>query len=622
MVTQSQKETQKIDLSGEVFTIVRLSLSAALLIAAIVLRAGFPLYLAAGLIAGLDVLIHTVEAIMHGKLFDENFLMVIAATAAFIIGEYAEAAALMLLFRLGEMLEERAENSSRRAVERLMELRPDTVELIVEETVRIIPAQDADVADIIMLRPGVRAGLDGIVVSGYSTIDTSAITGESLPREISEGDEILAGSVNLTGALKVKVTVPLEKSAVSRILEMVEGASERKTHTERLITRFARIYTPVVLILALLTAFVPPLLFSMQLNDWVYRALVVLIASCPCAIVISVPLAYFSAIGGATGRGILFRGSLSMDAMCNPALAVFDKTGTLTTGRFKVSEIIPESMNREELLHFAAAVEKYSAHPLARAVAEAASDMPEAKNVRDIPGKGTEGIVGDKLIACGSASFMQETGIQTPAIDTDMAVVFVSVDNRYAGMITLSDTLKPVGGALEKLRSLGTEKLFILSGDREEAVRSVSDRLGMDGYFAECRPEDKIARLKELLESKTGPLMYIGDGVNDTPALTLADVGISMGGLGAESAIESSDIVIMDDDLAKLPEAVEYSRRTRNIIRQNICMALGFKVLVIALGTAGIAPIWLAVAADVGVTLVAILNSTRAGRRKNENTDY
>ena len=619
-MTEERKSGLERLLDSEKVTVVRLAAALILFVLGLVFEDSgavhLVLLLAAFLAAGADVIIEAVEGLLHGRVFDEDFLMALASAAAFIIGEYAEAAALMLLFRMGELLEDKAEENSRRSVRRLMELRPDTVELVENGVSRIVPAQEARAGDLILLRPGERLGLDAKVVSGASTVDMSAVTGEALPREAAEGDSIPAGCVNITGLITLEVTAPLEQSTVSRILDMVENASEKKTRTERFITRFARIYTPAVLALAVLTAFLPPLLFSEPLGGWVYRALVILIASCPCAIVISVPLAYFMTVGGATRRGILFKGSTVIDAMCSPSCCVFDKTGTLTTGRFEVSAVVPASMDAETLLSLAGAVERYSAHPLATAIAEAGRPFDGViSDVRDVPGRGVTADADGKTVYCGSAAFMREHGIDIDCAENGAAEVFVAVGGELAGRIELADSVKPVKPVLAKLRTQGVRKLYMLSGDREEPARAVSEALGLDGYYAECMPGDKTRHLEELLSGRTGTLIYVGDGVNDTPVLTLADVGISMGGLGSDSAIESSDAVIMDDDLAKLPEAVALARRARSITRQNIGVSLAFKAAVIVLGALGIAPIWLAVLADVGVTILAIFNAARAGGR-------
>ncbi len=617
----TEREAGRENLFGsEKVTVIRLAAALVLFLLGLIFQdtgvLRLALFLASFLISGADVIVEAFEGLIHGRVFDEDFLMVIASAAAFIIGEYSEAAALMLLFRTGELLEDRAEDGSRRSLERLMELRPDTVELMENGEPRTVPAAQVSVGDLILLRPGERLGLDARVVSGSSTVDMSAVTGESLPREAAPGDEVPAGSVNVTGAVTLEVTAPFERSTVSRILDMVEKASEKKTRTERFITRFARVYTPAVLALAVLTAFLPPLLFHEELGAWVYRALVILIASCPCAIVISVPLAYFMTVGGATKRGILFKGSAVIDAMCSPSCFVFDKTGTLTTGKFTVSSVIPASMDAESVLSLAGAAERFSAHPLAAAIAEAGAPFDgEVTQVRDVPGRGVTALVGGVRVQCGSAAFMREAGVSVTPGKDGAAEVFVAADGVLAGSVVLADSVKPVEAVLARLRELGAKKLFMISGDREEPVRAVSEALGLDGYYANCLPGDKTRHLETLLREKTGTLVYVGDGVNDMPVLTLADVGVSMGGLGSDSAIESSDAVIMDDDLAKLPEAVALSRRARRIIRQNIAAALAFKAAVIVLGILGIAPIWLAVAADVGVTLLAILNAARAGGR-------
>ncbi len=546
--------------------------------------------------------------------------MSLATIGAIIIGEYEEAVAVMVFYQTGEMFQDYAVDKSRRAIAGAMNLRPDTVNLLDENgQTRVVDPEEVQVNDLIQVLPGERLPLDGVVQSGVSQLDTAALTGEALPRLARPGDEVLSGCVNINAALTVLVTKPFEQSTVNRILEMVENATDKKSKQEAFITRFSAIYTPVVVILAALLAFVPPLIVpGAVLSDWVYRALNFLVVSCPCALVISIPLSFFGGIGGASRAGILVKGSNYLEALAKADTFVFDKTGTLTQGSFSVTEVKPVNTTKENLLSLAALAEKHSPHPIAKALRQADEHkMDEAHlgEVFETPGEGVSAIIGGEETLVGNAGFMMKKGIALPASQLDSTVSHVAKAGVYLGSITLSDRVKPCAGeALKRLKNLGVNQLVMLTGDSEQAAQKVADELKIDVLYAGLLPQDKVSRLEEVMAGRggKGTLAFAGDGVNDAPVLARADVGFAMGALGTDAAIEAADIVIMNDDPCKMAAALAIAKRTVAIATQNAVFAIAVKVLVLILSAFGLSNLWMAVFADVGVAVLAVLNALRA----------
>ncbi len=603
--------------------LVRIILSAALLAIASFLELELYLRLAVFLvpylIIGYDTLLGAARNIIRGQMFDEKLLMSIATVGALVLGEYTEAVAVMLFYRVGELFESIAVGKSRRSIASLMDIRPD-VAVVLRDGVRCeVECREVNIGEIIEVLPGERIPLDGIVLQGQSTLDTSALTGESLPRDIGQGERAVSGVVNLTGVLRIEVESLFADSTVSRILELVESSAEKKSRTENFITRFARWYTPCVVFAALGIAFIPPI-FLGELAKWISRALIFLVVSCPCALVISVPLSFFGGIGGASRRGILIKGASYLEALAGADTFVFDKTGTLTRGSFEVRSVSPcASADADELLRLAASIESYSIHPIAKAVVRAYEEekaLYECGSVCEIAGKGIEAEVGGKLCLCGNASLMRERGIDLAETDGLGTAVHIAREGEYLGFIELSDCIKnDASEAISSLKALGIKQTYMLTGDRREIAQSVAKELGIDKAYSELLPQDKAEILDKLLEGqakgKKGRLVYIGDGINDAPVLARADVGISMGAMGSDAAIEASDIVLMDDGISKLPSALKIAKRTLNIARQNIIFALAVKIGVMLLGALGYADMWAAVFADVGVSVIAILNAMR-----------
>ena len=583
------------------------------------------LYLAPYLVIGWRVLWKAVRNILRGQVFDENFLMTLATVGALAIGEYPEAVFVMLFYRVGELFEELAVGKSRASIAALMEIRPDCAHVEREgEAVTVDPAEVA-VGEIIRVMPGERIPLDGEILEGTTTLDTVALTGESLPREAGEGDTVISGCVNLTGLLRVRVTKSYGESTVSKILELVENAGEHKSRSEQFITRFARYYTPAVVIAAVLLAVVPPLFVGVSdpavWSEWVYRALSFLVISCPCALVISVPLSFFGGIGGASKRGILVKGSCYLEALAACDTVVLDKTGTLTEGRFSVTALHPaDGVTEEALLYFAACAEQYSSHPIARALVAACPALGTAHSVEESAGYGIRAAVEDAsgsshTVLVGNAKLMESEEI-APVPNSDAGTtVYAAVDGSFAGSITVSDTLKPDSAeAILSLRRLGVKRTVMLTGDNETTAASVAGELGLDEYRAALLPADKVELVEALLAepNRKGKLAFVGDGINDAPVLARADVGIAMGGMGSDAAIEAADVVLMDDSVSGLPRAISIARRTLRIVRQNIVFALGVKAVILLLGALGLTGLWAAVFADVGVAVIAILNAMRA----------
>lgn len=592
----------------------------------------FAAFLVPYLLAGYDVLWRAARNIAKGQVFDENFLMSIATLGAFGLVFFpeadphmAEGAAVMLFYQVGELFQSYAVGKSRRSIAEMMDIAPDHA--LVErdgKQMQVDPA-DVSVGEIIVCKPGERVPLDGVIEQGSSQLDTAALTGESVPRQVEAGAEVISGCVNMTGVLRIRVTKPYGESTVSRILELVENASEKKAQTENFITRFARYYTPVVVLVALALAVVPPLLFAQSWADWVQRGLVFLVVSCPCALVISVPLSFFGGIGGASRLGILVKGGNYLEALAHAETVVFDKTGTLTSGTFKVVAIHPEAdIDAEKLLSVAAHAEAYSTHPIALSVREAYSgtiDQGRIGNVEERGGHGVCATYDGKQVLVGNDKLLAEAGIPFQDCELTGTILHVSLDGAYVGHIVIADVIKEdAAEAISSLRALGVKKTVMLTGDRAEVAAAVGEKLGVDTVYAQLLPQDKVTKVEELLsvEQDKGKLVFVGDGINDAPVLTRADIGIAMGAMGSDAAIEAADVVLMDDKPSRIAQAVSIARKTMRIVWQNIVFALGVKFVVLALAAVGVATMWLAVFADVGVSVLAILNAMRCMRTKKD----
>jgi len=599
-----------------------------MIVAAVLLAAGLfwpgPLWLQAAvfvvawLAVGAEVLVEAVKELLGGEGMNEEFLMSVASLGAFMVGEYPEAVAVMLLFQLGEALQRRAVGKSRGSIAALLDMRPDHANLLEEGgAVRTVAPETVRTGQLILIRPGERIPLDASVVSGSADLDTSALTGEALPRPVVAGDRLISGCVNLNGLLTARVDKEYGASTVSRILELTEHAAEKKTRVENFITRFARVYTPVVVGAAVLLALLPPLLLSQSWHDWIYRACTLLVISCPCALVISVPLAFFAGIGGAGRGGVLVKGGNYLEVLSRTETVLFDKTGTLTEGNFRVSRVLPSpGHTEEELLRLAACAEHHSPHPLARSLREAYGreiDAALISDVAELPGYGLKARVEGREVLVGNGQLMAKLGLAYAEDDWPGSQIHVAADSAYWGCILVEDRLKEGAAAtVGELKALGI-RTALLSGDRRAAAERVGAALGMDAVYAELLPEDKVAKTEALLQEQSpkGALAYIGDGINDAPALARADVGLAMGKLGSDAAIEAADIVIMNDDPRRIPLAIRHARRVLRIARQNIVFSLAVKAVILVLGAAGIATMWLAVFADVGVALLAVANSMR-----------
>ena len=578
------------------------------------------LYLVPYAVIGWDILANAVRNILHGQVFDENFLMAVATLAAFGIGEYPEAVAVMLLYQIGELFQSYAVGKSRKSISDLMDIAPEFANLETEDGLEQADPEDVAVGSIIVIKPGERVPLDGTVLSGESLLDTAALTGESVPRRASAGDDVISGCVNGSGTLRVKTTKVYEDSTVSRILELVENASSKKARVETFITRFARIYTPVVTILAVLLALVPPLVLHQSWSQWIRTACIFLVVSCPCALVISVPLGFFGGIGACSKLGVLVKGSNYLEFLSSLRTLVLDKTGTVTKGEFKVARILPQETDEQTLLELAAHGEAYSTHPIAQSIREAYGRQPELSRLgqtQELSGRGIETTLDGRQLLLGNATLMQERSIPCLALESMGTVVYCAMDGRYLGAIEIADSLKPgAAEALAAVKAQGVEQTVMLTGDRREAAELVGARLGIDQVHAELLPGDKVAHVERLLAEtgERGKLAFVGDGLNDAPVLSRADVGIAMGSLGSDAAIEAADVVIMDDDIGKIASTIAISKKTMRIVRQNIVFALAVKLLIMVLGVVGLANMWLAVFGDVGVSIIAILNSMRTLR--------
>lgn len=580
-------------------------------------------FLAAYGVIGWDVLWRAVRNILRGQVFDENFLMAIATIGAFCIGDYPEGVVVMLFYQVGEWFQSYAVGRSRKSITELMDIRPDYANIETEQGIKKVDPEEVCVGDTIIIKSGERIPLDGTILEGASLVNTSALTGESLPREVFAGDDVISGCINMSGLLKVKVSRVFGESTVSKILDLVENSSSKKAKAEHFITRFARYYTPVVVIGALLLAVIPPLLFGGSWAEWIQRALIFLVISCPCALVISIPLGFFGGIGGASKCGILVKGSNYLEALAQTSVVVFDKTGTLTQGTFEVTAVHPSEIPEQKLLEIAALAESYSDHPISRSLKSAYQgeiDSSRVSQVREISGQGVFVMLDGKEVGAGNGKLMEQADVKWHECHLAGTVVHVAVDGEYAGHIVISDQIKEdAPAAVAALKKQGVRKTVMLTGDAKAVGEAVAEELGLDEVYTELLPADKVGQVEKLLEQEAGAgkLAFVGDGINDAPVLSRADIGIAMGGLGSDAAIEAADIVLMDDQPSKIAAAIQISRRTLKIVKQNIVFALGIKLLVLALGAFGMANMWEAVFADVGVSVIAILNASRALRVKN-----
>ena len=571
-------------------------------------------FLAAYFTVGWDILWRAIRNIAHGQVFDENFLMTIASVGAMVIGEYSEGVAVMIFYQVGELFQSVAVGKSRKNIADMIDINPEFANVERGGVILEVEPDEVETGEIIVVKPGEKIPLDGEVIFGASGLNTSALTGESAPREVAAGDEVISGCININGLLKIRVSRPYSDSTVAKILELVENSSESKAKTENFITRFARVYTPIVVIGALLLAVIPPL-FVGGWGEWIYRALTFLVVSCPCALVISVPLSYFGGIGGASRRGIMIKGANYLEALYSAKTFVFDKTGTLTEGSFEVSETVPSGISENELLTYCAAAERFSNHPIARSIVEAAGEnIPDAENAEEIAGYGVTAEVSGRKISAGNIRLMEKIGAGHIEPDSIGTVVHTAIDGKYAGYIVISDKIKKgAADTVSALKKAGA-KTVMLTGDRKATAEAVSKEIGIDECIAELLPDGKVSKVEELYAAKPAKstLVYVGDGMNDAPSLARADVGIAMGGLGSDAAIEAADIVLMNDNVNHIRTTVNIARKTHRIVMENIIFALGVKVLVLALTAFGFGNMWAAVFADVGVSVIAIINAMRA----------
>ena len=615
--------------------IIKISLATVLLVAAVIVEKTVTLktwqllliYMVPYLIAGFDTIKEAFEGIFEGEPLNENFLMTVATAGALAIGflpgaesQFPEAVFVMLFFQVGEMFEGIAEGRSKRSISHLMEIRPDTASLERDGEVVTVDPDEVAVGDVVVVRPGDKVPMDGVVIEGSSTLNTVALTGESVPRTVNPGEEVLSGCINLSGVLRIRVTKVFDESTASKILELVTSAQEKKSRSEGFITRFAKVYTPIVVAAAVLLAIIPPVIsgaFAETFPTWLYRALMFLVVSCPCALVISVPLAFFGGLGGASRKGILIKGSNYIDALSGVSTVVFDKTGTLTEGVFEVTAVHPEIIDETELLHLAAHVERFSTHPVAAALRKAYPDEDDDCTVagtEEFAGEGITAVVNGKVVSVGNGKLMERVGAAWHQCHHAGTIVHVAINGEYVGHVVISDRIKDdAREAVKDLAAAGVSRTVMLTGDREEVGKAVSAELGLTSYKAELLPEDKVNEVERLLGE--GTLAFVGERINDAPVLARADIGIAMGGLGSDAAIEAADVVVMDDKPSKIAAAILLSRRTIRIARENIYFALGIKILVLLLAGFGLATMWMAVFADVGVTVLAVLNSMRTLRR-------
>lgn len=581
----------------------------------------FAVFLASYAIIGWDIIWKALCNIRQGQIFDENFLMMIATVGAFILGEHSEGVAVMLFYQVGEWFQSYAVAKSRKSITSLMDIRPDYANVQRDGKLVQVDPDEVQIGEIIIVKPGEKIPIDGIITSGTSTLDTSALTGESLPREAEEGMEVISGCINQTGILTIKTTKEFGESTVAKILDLVENSSEKKARTENFITRFARYYTPIVVFAALALAVIPPLVTGDAFAEWVYRALTFLVISCPCALVISIPLSFFGGLGGASKCGVLVKGSNYLETLADTEIIVFDKTGTLTKGSFAVSQIYTENIQQNKLLEIAAYAENYSNHPISASIKRAYNkniDSSRIQNVQEIAGHGVSAVIDGKTVLAGNAKLMKREGILYKPCTEVGTVIYVAVDNKFAGYILIEDEIKEDAAfAINQLKDCGIKQTVMLTGDSDAVGKKVARRLGLDRVYTQLLPADKVERVEELLHSlrethAKGKLAFVGDGINDAPVLARADVGIAMGGLGSDAAIEAADIVLMTDEPSKIATAKKIAKKTLAIAYENIVFAIGIKLIVLVLGALGFASMWAAVFADVGVSVIAILNAIRA----------
>ena len=576
------------------------------------------IYIVAYLVVGLDIIKKAIRNITRGKVFDENFLMSVATIGAFGIGEFPEAVAVMLFYQIGELFQSYAVDKSRKSIASLMDIRPDFANLEKAGKLEKVSPEEVKIGDTIVVKPGEKVPLDGILIEGNSTLDTKALTGESLPREIEKGDEVLSGTININGVIKIKVTKEYKESTVSKILDLVENASSKKSKSENFISKFAKYYTPIVVIIALVLAVLPPLIIQdASFSDWLYRALSFLVVSCPCALVISIPLSFFGGIGGASKLGILVKGSNYLEQLANTEIFVFDKTGTLTEGVFEVQKIKPINITEEELLEITAYAENYSNHPISLSLKKAYNkkiDEKKIKKTEEISGRGIVAQIEEKEVLVGNEKLMNEKQIKFKKSNSIGTILYVAINGEYVGYILISDKIKKDSAeTIKNLKKNHIKETVMLTGDKKIVGETVAKDLGIDTVFTELLPDGKVEKVEKLLKSKSekGKLAFVGDGINDSPVLAMADIGIAMGGLGADSAIEAADIVLMTDEPSKIVTAISLAKKTMRIVKENIIFAIAVKVIVLILSAIGISTMWEAVFADVGVSIIAILNALR-----------
>ena len=584
----------------------------------------FALYMLPYLVIGYDILKKAVKGILNRQVFDENFLMAVATIGAIALGDYKEGVAVMLFYQIGELFQSYAVGKSRRNISELMDIRPDYANVEQDGELVQVDPDEVEIGTVILVKPGEKIPIDGIVVEGSSSLNTSALTGESLPREAKEGDEVISGCINMTGLLKIRTTKEFGESTVSKILELVENSSSRKSRSENFISKFARIYTPAVCYGAVALALIPPIVrmvfmgLPADFGTWIYRALTFLVISCPCALVISIPLSFFAGIGGASKEGVLVKGSNYLETLSQTKYVVFDKTGTMTQGVFEVSGIYPVALSKEEVVEYAACAESYSSHPISKSLQKAYGkeiDKNRVTEVKEISGKGVTAQVDGRLVAAGNGKLMDQLGVPYTVCNEVGTLVYVAVDGRFAGCILISDLLKPhAKEAIAALKNAGVTRTVMLTGDTKRVADAVAAELGIYEVCSELLPADKVSKVEELLARKSGKekLAFVGDGINDAPVLSRADIGIAMGALGSDAAIEAADIVLMDDDPLKIAKAIRISRKCIRIVYENIYFAIGIKVICLILGALGIANMWAAIFADVGVMVIAVLNAIRA----------
>lgn len=576
------------------------------------------IFLISYLLVGIKILKKAIKNILRGKVFDENFLMSLATVGAFAVGEFPEAAMVMILYQIGELFQDYAVNKSRKSIASLMDIRPDYANVYRDDKIEKVNPSEVAIGEIIVVKPGEKIPLDGTVVEGTSMLDTSALTGESVPRKIEVGDDALSGTINETGLIKVKVTKPFGESTVNKILDLVENASSKKSKSEKFITKFAKYYTPTVVIIAVIIALIPPLIIQdATFKDWIYKALSFLVVSCPCALVISIPLGFFGGIGGASKLGILIKGSNALEALADVETVVFDKTGTLTKGVFEVQDVKNFEIEKEELVRLVAHAEKFSTHPVAESVKRFYNNEIDENiigNIEEIGGYGIIANIENKEVLVGNDKLMAKKNIAYEKCGEAGTILYVAIDNKFAGYILISDKIKDDSEkALKELKKMNIKKTVMLTGDRKEAANSVGEKLKLDEVFSELLPDGKVEKVEELMKVKStkGKLAFVGDGINDAPVLVVSDVGIAMGGLGSDAAIEAADIVIMTDEPSKISKAIKIAKKTMRMVKENIVFALAVKFIVLLLTVIGVSTMWEAVFADVGVSVIAILNSLR-----------